>query len=111
MTSKPDDAIGWKRAAVLAALWVTIPTVLLCGAIVLVDLWGSRDRTNPIPFWCHVSLFPVFLLMFLVAPSLSGRLHRSGRVEKLVGIFSVVGILLVLLCWTSPFLGLLRFGP
>lgn len=111
MTSKPDDAIGWQRASGVASLWVTLTTVLLCGAIVLVDLWGSRDRTNPIPFWCYVGLFPVFLLTFLATPSLSGRVHRSTRVEELVGIFSLIGILLVLLCWTSPFLGVIRFGP
>lgn len=110
MTSTSEDTIGWKRAAGLASLWVTLPTVLFCGAIVLVDLWGSRDRTNPIPFWCHVGLFPLILFTFLAAPSLSGRLHRSTHVEKLVGLFSIAGVLVVLLCWTSPFLGLLRIG-
>lgn len=111
MTPKPVDAVHWKRAAGLAALWGTPPTVLLCGAIVLVDLWGSRDRTNPIPFWCHVGLFPVILVTFLATPSLSVRIHRSTRVEKLVGLLSIAGVLLVLFCWISPFFGLLRFGP
>lgn len=111
MTSKPDGTIGWKRASGLAALWETLSTVLLCGVIVLVDLWGSRDRTNPIPFWCHVAMFPVILLTFLSAPSLSGRMHRSTRVEKLVGLVSIVGVLIVFLCWISPFLGVFRFGP
>lgn len=111
MQTTADDSMRWKRAAGLAVLWVTFLTVGLGGAAVLLDFWGSRDRTAPIPFWCHLGLFPVILLTFLAAPSLSGRIHRSTRVEKLVGLFSVAGVLLVLLRWTSPFLGLLRFGP
>lgn len=111
MTAQPDDSIGWKRAAGLAAVWVTVPTLLLCGAIVLVDVWGSRDRTNPVPFWCHIGLSPVVVLSFLSASSLSGRIHRSPRVEKLVGVASIPGALLTVLCWLSPFLGIIRFGP
>ena len=107
----PNDVLSWKRATALAAGWVAALTAVGVAASLLVDGFYARNSMNPVAGQCYLALGPLLLLMCLVAPTLAGRFHRSSRVATLVGAFSIVGLLLVLLVWISPFITILRDGP
>lgn len=107
--------MSWKRATALAVVWVTAMTVILVGTTMLMEVWTRMDTRpvstrNKVPVWCYLGMFPVILLTFFKAPSLSGRIHRSRRVAKLVGILSIVGVLLAILVWLKPFFEFMTWG-
>ena len=107
----PNDSLSWKRAAALASGWVAALTAVGVGLSMLVGWFSFQNPTNPIAGWSYLGLGPLILLTSLMAPTLAGRVHRSSRVATLVGAFSIVGLLLVLLVWTSPIVTILRHGP
>ncbi len=107
----PNDVLSWKRAAALAAGWVAALTAMGVGVSLLVDRFYARNSMNPFAGQCYLALGPLLLVVCLMAPTLAGRVHRSSRVATLVGAFSIVGLLFVLLVWISPFITILQDGP
>ena len=107
----PDDSLSWKRAAALASGWVAALTAVGVGLSLLVVWFYGKNPTNPIAGLSYLGMGPLLLLTSLMAPTLAGRVHRSSRVAILVGAFSIVGLLLVLLVWISPIVTILRHGP
>ncbi len=98
----PNDTLSWKRASALAARWVAALTAVCGGLSMLVDGFYARNSRNPMAGQIYLALGPLILLVSLMAPKVAGRVHRSSRVTILVGAFSIVGLLLVLVVWISP---------
>jgi hypothetical protein len=107
----PNDVLSWKRATALAAGWVAALTAVGVAASLLVDGFYARNSMNPFAGQCYLALGPLLLLMCLVAPTLARRVHRSSRVETLVGAFIIVELLLGVLVWISLIIWIVRNGP
>ena len=107
----PNDSLSWKRAAALASGWVAALTAVGVGLWLLVVWFYVKNPTNTIAGLSYLGLGPLLMLMSLMAPSLASYVHRSSRVATLVWAFSIVGLLLVLLVWTSSIVTILRDGP
>ena len=106
----PNDSLSWKLASVLAAGWVAALTAVCGGLSMLVAGFYAGNSRNPMAGQIYLALGPLILLVSLMAPKVAGRVHRSSRVTILVATFSVVGLLLDLVVWISPFITIIRDG-